>query len=136
MNAPLPPHMQRRAVVFAAAAAAVAAALAAAPRVVHAHARLVKADPSPRSTIATAPATIRLWFSERIEPAFAVVSIVDARGQSTPLRPVTAGADDPKRVEAPAPPLQPGTYRVRYRVVSVDGHVIEADFAFTLKGDR
>lgn len=126
----------RRSIVARLALAAIACALVAAPDAVHAHARLLEADPSPRSTNSAAPATIRLRFSERVEPRFAAVSIVDARGQATVLAPVIASADDPKRIEVPVPPLQPGTYRVRYRVVSVDGHVIEADFAFTLKGDR
>jgi copper resistance protein C len=109
--------------------------LALAPNAARAHARLVRSDPSARSTIGTMPPVIRLWFSERIEPTFATVSIVDARGQATPLGPVTTNADDAKRIDVPAPSLAAGAYRVRYRVVSVDGHVIEAEFAFTLKGD-
>jgi methionine-rich copper-binding protein CopC len=32
------------------------------------------------------------------------------------------------------PPISPGTYTVRYRVLSVDGHVVEAAFSFTVKG--
>jgi methionine-rich copper-binding protein CopC len=30
--------------------------------------------------------------------------------------------------------LGPDVYTVRYRVVSVDGHVVEAQFTFTVRG--
>jgi methionine-rich copper-binding protein CopC len=30
--------------------------------------------------------------------------------------------------------LTPGTYTVRFRVLSVDGHVVENEFPFTLRG--
>jgi hypothetical protein len=32
-----------------------------------------------------------------------------------------------------APNLAPGRYTVRYRVLSVDGHVVESSFTFTVK---
>jgi methionine-rich copper-binding protein CopC len=32
------------------------------------------------------------------------------------------------------PALSPGTYTVRYRVLSVDGHVVEGEFPFAVRG--
>jgi methionine-rich copper-binding protein CopC len=32
------------------------------------------------------------------------------------------------------PPLPAGPYTVKYRVLSVDGHVVEAQFNFTVRG--
>jgi len=34
------------------------------------------------------------------------------------------------------PPLAPGRYTVRFRVLSVDGHVVESRFTFTVKDRR
>jgi methionine-rich copper-binding protein CopC len=30
-------------------------------------------------------------------------------------------------------PLPPGQYKVRFRVLSVDGHVVEEEFPFTIR---
>ena len=45
-----------------------------------------------------------------------------------------AGVDaaNPALLTASLAPLGPGRYRVRWRVVSVDTHVTEGDFAFTV----
>jgi methionine-rich copper-binding protein CopC len=41
--------------------------------------------------------------------------------------------EDAKRLTVSLMPLRPGVYRVRFRVLSVDGHVVETDFTFTLR---
>ncbi len=41
--------------------------------------------------------------------------------------------DDAKRLSVTLPPLPPGTYSVRYRVLSVDGHVVDSSFSFTIR---
>jgi methionine-rich copper-binding protein CopC len=41
--------------------------------------------------------------------------------------------DDPVRLSVGLRPLPAGTYTVRYRVLSVDGHVVEGEFPFTLR---
>jgi methionine-rich copper-binding protein CopC len=42
--------------------------------------------------------------------------------------------EDPKLLSVGLPALVPGTYTVKYRVLSVDGHVVESQFSFTLRG--
>jgi methionine-rich copper-binding protein CopC len=39
-------------------------------------------------------------------------------------------AASPAAVQVPLNPLGPGTYRVKWRVLSVDTHVTEGDFTF------
>jgi methionine-rich copper-binding protein CopC len=41
---------------------------------------------------------------------------------------------DPKLLSVGLPALAPGTYTVKYRVLSVDGHVVASQFSFTLRG--
>ena len=105
------------------------------PAVGHAHARLVKSDPSARATIARAPEAVRLWFNERLEPAYSSASVWSAAGAELGREPAAVDATDPKLLKLRLPPLAPGRYQVRYRVLSVDGHVVEDSFFFTLKAN-
>lgn len=102
----------------------------------HGHARLVKAEPAARATVSIAPATVRLWFNERIEPRFATAEVLDSKGQVVSTSPAAVAGDDPRRMEVPLGHLLPGVYRVRYRVLSVDGHVVEASHTFTVKASQ
>jgi copper resistance protein C len=101
---------------------AVAAATAA-----YAHAFLDHAEPRVGSTVPTAPKEVALFFSQKLEPAFSSVEVSDANG---------ARVDQGKaRVEATTmrislKPLPPGTYSVRWQVLSTDTHSTEGNFAF------
>jgi copper resistance protein C len=35
----------------------------------------------------------------------------------------------------PLPELAPGKYSIKFRVLSVDGHVVDSTFDFTVKGE-
>lgn len=45
----------------------------------------------------------------------------------------TISADDPKSIVLPLPELAPGKYTVKFRVLSVDGHVVDSSYDFTVK---
>jgi methionine-rich copper-binding protein CopC len=127
--------------VLAAAAAArrwrravgVALAVALATSPAWPHASLVRSSPARRATLTTAPDRVQLWFNEAIEPRFSSVSVRDAAGQQVDRGDPRVAAEDPKRLTVGLRPLGPGTYRVRFRVLSVDGHVVESEFPFTLR---
>jgi methionine-rich copper-binding protein CopC len=76
---------------------------------------------------------VALWFSERLEPAFARMSVWSADGTQVDLEDGQVTLDEPKKLSVSLRPLSPGTYTVRYRVLSVDGHVVESAFTFTLR---
>lgn len=120
--------------VAALASAITLAATALAPRTALAHALLVKSEPAQRSVLSTAPAEVRLWFNERIEPAFSSATVMDAANNPVTTQPAEVSRDDPKLLRVPVPPLPPGAYIVRYRVLSVDGHTVQASFRFTVRG--
>lgn len=42
-------------------------------------------------------------------------------------------SNDPALLSVSTPTLGPGRYTVRFRVLSVDSHVVESSFAFTVK---
>ncbi len=106
------------------------AGLALAPQEAEAHARLVRSDPPAETRLARPPAMVRLWFSEPLERAFAKAWITDSAG--TKYDKLAKNVTDPKMLQIDLPAIPPGTYTVRFRVLSVDGHVVEGTFVFTV----
>ncbi len=99
-----------------------------------AHAILVKAEPPRRAVLAKAPTQVRLWFNEEIEGDYASLAVLDAEKHPvTEIKPQLA-PDDRKSIVLPLPELLPGKYSVKFRVLSVDGHVVDSSFDFTVKG--
>ena len=98
-----------------------------------AHAVLVRSTPPGRATLAEKPDRVQLWFNERLEPAFSSVSVWSSAGTQVDAGDARVSPDDARRLSVTLPPLPPGTYSVRYRVLSVDGHVVDSSFSFTLR---
>lgn len=100
-----------------------------------AHSMLVKAEPPRRAILTKSPSQVRLWFNEKIEGDYASLVVLDDRKQPiTDVKPSLA-PDDPKSIILPLPDLVPGKYSIKFRVLSVDGHVVESSFDFTVKGE-
>ena len=105
----------------------------AAPLVAWGHASLVKSAPAQRAVLYRAPAKIQLWFNERLEIRYSSFSLLDAAGKAIDTGAIEVAADDPRSIQAAIKPLPPGTYTVKYRVLSTDGHVVENRFSFTIR---
>jgi copper resistance protein C len=103
------------------------------PTAALAHAVLVKSVPAQRSTLTESPARVELWFNERLEPAYSRASVTDDAGAQVDLRDALVSKEDARRLSLSLPPLQPGRYSVKFRVLSVDGHVVESTLVFTIK---
>lgn len=98
-----------------------------------AHSRLVKSDPSARAVLGAAPKEVRLWFNEPIEPAFAKTWLVPPDGAKVELA-NRGDASDKQLLIATIPDNVPqGPVVIAFRVLSVDGHVIEDKLVFTIK---
>ena len=95
-----------------------------------AHAFLDRADPRVGSTVRTPPAQVRLWFTESLEPAFSSVRVVNEAGQRVDRGDSQVDPADLALLRISLPALAPGTYKVIWRVLSVDTHVTEGDFTF------
>ncbi len=99
-----------------------------------AHAALVKTEPPRRAVLAKAPSQVQLWFNEEIESAYASLVVLDiSKNPVTEVKPQLA-SDNQKSIVLPLPELTPGKYSVKFRVLSLDGHVIQSSFDFTVKG--
>ena len=104
------------------------------PTSVWSHAGLVKSVPARRAVLAHAPARVQLWFNERLEAQFCSLSVWNAAGQQVDSGDAQVGPDDSKKLSVSLAALVPGIYTVRYRVLSVDGHIVENQFSFTVQG--
>src|SRR5262245_8439162 len=130
----LPAPAVQRVIRIVALLLAAALAPPLAPREAGAHAALVTASPARRATLAESPPRVELTFSERLEPAYARLSVEDAGGARVDLGDAALAPGDDRRLRVSLRPLGPGAYTVRFRVLSVDGHVVEASFPFSVRG--
>ena len=92
-----------------------------------AHAFLDHAEPRVGSTVPTAPRELVLSYTQNLEPAFSSVEVSDANGARVDLGKPKIGAST---MRVGLKPLAPGTYRVRWQVLSVDTHTTEGSFTF------
>src|SRR6266567_2784110 len=95
-----------------------------------AHAFLDYAVPAVGSSVLASPAQLKLWFTQRLEPAFSTVQVVDRAGKRVDKGDGQGDRADATLLRVSLPPLAPGKYRVTWRVLSVDTHVTEGDFTF------
>ena len=98
--------------------------------IAEAHALLERAEPRVGSTTKATPHEVVLSFSQKIESAFSTVEITDAAG-----RRVDAGKPtvDGNVMRVPVEISAPGTYRVKWHVLSVDTHSTEGAFTFQVR---
>ena len=91
-----------------------------------AHASLVRSTPAHRAVLGQMPDRVQLWFNERLEPAYSTVSVWNEAGAQVDGGDVAVGPDDSRRLSVTVEARQSGLYTVKYRVLSVDGHIVEA----------
>lgn len=98
------------------------------PLLAVAHAHLEQSEPADGAVV-TAPAQIVLRFSE---PAQLTALSLQQQGQPAVRKLGPLSPDAAARISVPAPPLDPGSYELRYRLISADGHVMAGSIHFTI----
>ena len=86
--------------------------------------------PAVGSAVHGSPAQVRLSFTQELEPAFSTVQVLDRDGKRVDKGDAQVDHVDATRLVVSLPQLGPGTYRITWRVLSVDTHVTEGDFTF------
>jgi copper resistance protein C len=100
--------------------------------VAHADASLANASPSVGSTMSAPPQEVILSFTERLEPAFSKLTVIDANGTEVSQGKVQVN-DATMRISLK--PLNAGIYKVNWRAVSSDTHKVEGSFTFRVGSD-
>lgn len=94
-----------------------------------AHAHLKSETPVKDSTV-SAPAELRLVFSEGVEAALTKVEVSSDDKTVSLKSTATDPADQKTLIVTPAAPLPPGEYKVVWHAVSVDTHKSEGSYSF------
>jgi methionine-rich copper-binding protein CopC len=96
-----------------------------------AHAFLDHASPLVGSTVPAAPHEVVLSYTQDLEAAFSTVEVTDASGARVDQgKPQISGST----MRVGLKPIGPGSYRVRWHVLSVDTHKTEGSFTFHVGG--
>jgi methionine-rich copper-binding protein CopC len=121
--------MQKQLVPFVVAMLSVIAAVVR----VEAHAFLVRAEPRVGSKVNKTPTEVRVWFSETVEAGVSSIKVFDVSGKQVDKK--DTHSDRTNRAilcVSVIPALTPGTYKVIWRVTSMDTHVTDGDFHFQI----
>ena len=96
-----------------------------------AHAHLKSETPAQDSTV-SAPAELRLVFSEGVEAALTKVEVSSSDKEVTLKSIATDPSDKKILIVTPAAALPPGEYKVEWHAVSVDTHKSDGNYSFTV----
>ncbi|MDD5227532.1 MAG: copper resistance protein CopC [Methylococcales bacterium] len=105
----------------------------ASPFSVFAHAIMVKSQPEQNTTITASPKQIDVWFNDKVGGEYKAVAVIDSKGNRVDNKDVQQEILDGSHLYCTVPDLPPDTYTVRYRVVSIDTHIVTGKFQFTIK---
>jgi methionine-rich copper-binding protein CopC len=95
-----------------------------------AHAIIMESSPAANAVL-SGSVPIRLRFNSRVDHARSKLTLLAPDGSQTSLIPA---ADSPAdALNAEAKDLAPGVWRLRWQVLSVDGHITRGDIPFTVK---
>jgi copper resistance protein C len=95
-----------------------------------AHTALVSSAPAKDAALTEAPTTVRLTFSQRLNPDFTTIVVSDAAKHRIPAAPPVI--DQATGTVTLSEALTNGSYTVAYRVVSSDGHTVQGSYTFTV----
>jgi methionine-rich copper-binding protein CopC len=98
-----------------------------------AHSGLQRAEPPVESKLKRPPSEVKLYFTERLEPAYSTIRVEDDNGAQVDRQDSHVDPSNPLLLRATLQPLEHGDYTVIWRVISVDGHVTEGRFTFRVE---
>ena len=97
------------------------------------HSGLQRAEPPVESTLRRPPTEVKLYFSERLVPAYSTVRVEDGQGMRVDRDDSRVDRSNPRLMQVTLPPLARGTYTVIWRVLSVDSHITEGRFTLRVE---
>lgn len=93
-----------------------------------AHAIVVSSQPAAGAVVKQKDTAIELRFNSRIDHRRSRLFLIGPDGTRSEL--VISGEVRPDVVAAHAEELRPGDYRLRWQVLSIDGHITRGDIPF------
>jgi methionine-rich copper-binding protein CopC len=105
--------------------------LAAAPHAAPAHAIIISSSPAAGATVAGDAVAIRLHFNSRIDRARSKLTLFAPDGAAQELTPSAGSPAD--ELDGQVKVLSTGAWRLRWQVLSIDGHITRGDIPFTVR---
>jgi methionine-rich copper-binding protein CopC len=96
----------------------------------YAHAHLDRASPAAGATLAVAPTEVTLHFTQQLEPKFSTIVVRDAAGKQVDKGDSHLSEEDLTVLKVSLQPLGSGSYKVEWRVISVDTHASKGEYTF------
>jgi methionine-rich copper-binding protein CopC len=94
------------------------------------HLRLVKSSPNDREVVTAPTREIRLWFSQKPDINLSTITLLRPDSSTVTLSKVSATDDTLSVKAALSAPLPAGSYIVRWRALSKDGHAVRGSYTF------
>ncbi|ESS71753.1 copper resistance protein CopC [Methyloglobulus morosus KoM1] len=103
------------------------------PLPIFAHAIMVKSQPEADSTITESPKQVDTWFNDKVGSEYKALAVINSAGKRVDNKDAAQETFDQSHLYTTVTELPPDTYTVRYRVVSMDTHIVTGKFKFTIK---
>ena len=97
-----------------------------------AHAFIDHTEPAVGSQIHSAPTLVKIWFTEKLEPALSKIQVFDTSGQQVDRRDVKIDQSNAALLTVSLPELKQGKYKVAWCAVSIETHVTTGNFTFEI----
>ena len=101
-----------------------------APATARAHAIILESSPAVDATVPGPDVPVILRFNSRIDRERSSVSLAATAEAAHPQTLTLAPTDSPDILKTTAAGLAPGSYTLRWQVLSVDGHITRGDIPF------
>lgn len=98
-----------------------------------AHAKLIRSRPNASEVLAKTPASVELWFNERLENEFNSIEVSDMAGRKVEGGHARVNPQDRTNLLMRLTTLPRGSYVVHWKILSVDGHTSRGRFIFSVK---
>ena len=117
--------------------AVTAMAFAARPIAALPHLKLLRSSPAADSVLTSSPDAIRLYLSEPTQAPVSKITLATDAGAAVALAPVTRDSTkDAPLVAKLVKPIGNGAYKVTWKAMSKDGHVVDGTFNFHVKAAK
>jgi methionine-rich copper-binding protein CopC len=94
---------------------------------------MVRSSPEENAVLTESPKQVDVWFDAAVGTEYKALAVIDSKGKRVDNKDLVQETLDSAHLYATVPLLPPDTYTVRYRVVSIDTHIVTGKYQFTIK---
>jgi methionine-rich copper-binding protein CopC len=103
------------------------------PSLAFSHAIMVRSSPEQNAVLTESPKQVDVWFNDKVGTEYKALAVIDSKGKRVDNQDLVQETFDQSHLYATLQNLPPDTYTVRYRVVSLDTHIVTGKYQFTIK---